>query len=97
MRWPASTERLMLLMMRVSLPSSARYPQAITENASIGFGRFIGSRNSNWKSALVNTGPSRSMRASAFTRLCACLALLALALNRSMNFCRCAMRSCCLA
>ena len=36
------------------------------------------------------------MRASALTRLCACLALLALALKRSMNFCRCAMRSCCL-
>ncbi len=71
------------------------YPHATSLNASIGFGRLFGSRNSNWKSLLVSTGASFSMRASAFTRLCACLALLAFALKRSMNFCRCATRSCC--
>ena len=38
-----------------------------------------------------------NMRSSALTRLCACLALLALALKRAMNFCRWAIFSCCLA
>ncbi len=62
--------------------------------ASIGLGRLFGSLNSNEKSAAVSTGAMRSMRASAFTRLCACLALLALALKRSMKRCSWATRSC---
>ncbi len=81
------------------LPYSAtggcRYPQDTSCIASIGLGRLNGSRNSNEKSDAVNTGASFSIRAKAFTRLCACLALDALALKRSMNFCRCAMRSFC--
>ena len=71
------------------------YPTAMSCIDSIGFGRLAGSLNSNEKSAAVSTGASFSIRASAFTRLCACFALVALALKRSMNFCRCAMRSCC--
>ncbi|EWS62663.1 hypothetical protein Y695_04107 [Hydrogenophaga sp. T4] len=64
--------------------------------ASMGLGRFCGSLNSKVKSASASTGPIFSMRSSALTRLCACLALLALALKRAMNFCRCATLSCCL-
>jgi hypothetical protein len=55
-----------------------------------------GSLNSKVKSASASSGATFSMRSSAFTRLCACLALLALALKRSMNFCRWAILSCCL-
>ena len=62
----------------------------------MGLGRLTGSRNSKAKSLAVSTGASFSIRASAFTRLCACLALVALALKRSMKRCRWAMRSCCL-
>ena len=55
-----------------------------------------GSLNSKLKSASASSGATFSMRSSALTRLCACLALLALALKRSMNFCRWAILSCCL-
>jgi hypothetical protein len=41
-----------------------------------GSARLAGSRNSNSKSLAVSTGASLSIRASAFTRLCACLALV---------------------
>ena len=93
MRWPASTERSMPRTMVVSRPSSAPYPaQAIS--ASIGFGSDGGSRNSNWKSLAVSTGAELSMRASALTRALRLLGLAGLALKRSMNFCRWAMRSC---
>ena len=63
----------------------------VLENLRVGTVARLGIR----KSEAVSTGASFSMRSSAFTRLCACLALLALALKRSMNFCRWAMRSCC--
>ena len=90
MRWPAITLRVTLRRMMASLP----YPQATPRRSSIGFGRLAGSRNSNSKSLAVSTGASFSMRSSALTRLCACSALVALALKRSMKRCRCAMRSC---
>jgi hypothetical protein len=70
------------------------YPHETSASASIGFGRFTGSLNSNAKSLAVSTGASFSMRASAFTRLCACFAFDAFALKRSMKCCSCAMRSC---
>ena len=47
--------------------------------------------------AQASKGATFSMRSKALTRLCACLALLAWALKRLMNFCRWAILSCCLA
>ena len=64
---------------------------------SIGLGRLAGSLNSKLKSASASRGAIFSMRSKALTRLCACLALLALALKRAMNFCKWAILSCCLA
>jgi len=46
--------------------------------------------------AAARMGASTCIRASALTRLWACLALLALALKRSMKLCRWAASRCCL-
>src|SRR5258708_15811759 len=60
----------------------------------MGLGRLAGGLNSKVKSALASMGATFSMRSICLTRLCACLALEALALKRSMNFCRWAILSC---
>ena len=95
MRWPAMTERLTFARMSLRLAVHA-VAELASLIASIGLGRLAGSLNSKVKSASASTGAIFSMRSSALTRLCACLALVALALKRSMNFCRCAIFSFCL-
>ena len=61
----------------------------------IGFGLWPASANSNCTGLEAWAGATSVIRSSAFTRLCAWRALLALALKRAMNDSRWAMCACC--
>jgi hypothetical protein len=93
-RCPACTERVTLCTMTVSaavVGAVAETGLAQAEHGVGQLGRFLELEGE------VGLGQHRgdfSMRSSALTRLCACLALVALALKRSMNFCRWAILSC---
>ncbi|KAG1241599.1 hypothetical protein G6F65_023427 [Rhizopus arrhizus] len=74
--------------MGTALPAASGYPADRCSSVSKGSGTWSGDGMRMSMPASACKGASTCMRASALTRLCACLALDALALNRSMKPCR---------
>ena len=80
MRLPGTKFNSILFKMVIS-----PYPALALSIVISGFGNAFGSANSKLNGESACAGANFSIRSSAFTRLCACLALLAFALKRVIN------------